>query len=173
MPDKAGRPEDELTEAIKKAIAAGAAAGAEETARRIAAAAATGLDEVKAVLRELAVPTAPLAVTVTGSFSLASMAVAGRVHVAAAALSGQGTLSVGIADLATAVEELRVIRQPDVDKLAERPPVSWSKQELVVNSLFLVAVTYWFLSPAEQQYLVNTANLVSAVVAIVALLKNT
>jgi hypothetical protein len=117
------------------------------------------------------------------------MSVSGRVHVAAAALSGQGMLgaegaiaagaalrgigsmSVGAADVAAAADELRVIRQPDVDKLAGRPPVSWSKQELVVNSLFLVAVIYWLLPPTEQQYLANMANLVLAVIAIVTFLK--
>jgi hypothetical protein len=35
MPDEAAMPEDELSRSIKNAIAAGAATGAEETARRM------------------------------------------------------------------------------------------------------------------------------------------
>src|ERR1019366_6789001 len=94
-----------------------------------------------------------------------------RADVAAAALSGFGTLSVGAADVAAAADELRVIRQPDVEELAGQPPVRWTKQELVLNSLFLVAVAYWLLPPAEQQYLAGMAGLVTAVAAVMALLK--
>ena len=54
MSDEAAQPDDELAQAIRNAILAGAAEGAEATARRIAAAASTGLDEVTAVLQALA-----------------------------------------------------------------------------------------------------------------------
>ena len=89
----------------------------------------------------------------------------------AASLSGVGTLTVSTADVAAAADELSVIRQPDVGKLAGQPPVRWTKQELVLNSLFLVAVAYWLLPPTEQQYLANMAILVTAVAAVAALLK--
>ena len=188
MSAEAAQPDDELTQAIRNAILAGAAEGAEARARQITAAAGTVLDEVRAaVLQALAAGTAPQAVTGTGSVSLSSMTVAGhgrvaaalsgegtlgvsRADVAAAVLSGFGTLGVGAADVAAAAE-LSVIRQPDVEKLATERPVRWSKQELVLNSLFLVAVAYWLLPPAEQQYLVNMAILVTAVAAVAALLK--
>jgi hypothetical protein len=174
MSDEAAQPDDELTQAIRNAILAGAAEGAEAAARRIAAAASTGLDEVTALLQALATEAAPQAVT--GSLSVSPptasvsvMAHVGSVHVAAvelsgegtlgisradvaaAALTGFGTLGVGAADVAAAADEVRVIRQPDVEKLADQPPVRWTKQELVLNSLFLVAVAYWLLPPAEQQ----------------------
>ncbi len=189
MSDEAAQPDDELTQAIRNAILAGAAEGAEARARQITAAAGTVLDEVRAtVLQALAAGTAPQAVTGTGSVSLSSMTVAGRgrvaaalsgegtlgvsrADVAAAALSGFGTLGVGAADVAAAADELSVIRQPDVEKLATERPVGWSKQELVLNSLFLVAVAYWLLPPAEQQYLAGMAGLVTAVAAVMALLK--
>jgi hypothetical protein len=188
MSDEAAQPDDELTQAIRNAILAGAAEGAESTARRIAAAASTGLDEIKAVLQTLAAGTVQ-PVTISGSASLSSMAVAGRVHTAAAALtvpvtmgaavSGAAsaglivhvTMGVGAADVAAAADELRVIGQPDVENLAGPLPAGWTKQELVLNSLFLVAVAYWLLPPAEQQYLANMAILVAAVAAVAALLK--
>ena len=193
MSDEAAQPDDELAQAIRNAILAGAAEGAEATARRIAATANTGLDEVTAVLQALA-EAAPQAVTGSLSVSLPTasvsvMAHVGSVHVAAAELSGEGTLGVsradvaaaalsgfgtlgvGAADVAAAADELRVIRQPDVEELAGQPPVRWTKQELVLNSLFLVAVAYWLLPPAEQQYLAGMAGLVTAVAAVMALLK--
>ena len=89
----------------------------------------------------------------------------------AAALSGFGTLGVGAADMAVAADELRVIRQPDVEELACAAARPWTKQELVLNSLFLVAVAYWLLPTAEQQYLAGMAGLVTAVAAVMALLK--
>jgi hypothetical protein len=58
--------------------------------------------------------------------------------------------------------------------LASQPsggPSRKTKQELVLNSLFLVAVAYGLLPPAEQQYLANMAILVTAVAAVMALLK--
>ena len=194
MSDEAAQPDDELAQAIRNAILAGAAEGAEATARRIAAAASTGLEEVTAVLQALAAEAAPQAVTGSLSVSLpvasvSVMAHVGSVHVAAAELSGEGTLGVsradvaaaalsgfgtlgvGAADVAAAADELRVIRQPDVEELAGQPPVRWTKQELVLNSLFLVAVAYWLLPPAEQQYLAGMAGLVTAVAAVMALLK--
>ena len=190
MSDEAAQPDDELAQAIRNAILAGAAEGAEATARRIAAAASTGLDEVTAVLQALAAEAAPQAVT--GSLPTVSVSVMAHVNsvhvaaaelsgegtlgvsradVAAAALSGFGTLGVGAADMAVAADELRVIRQPDVEELAGQPPVRWTKQELVLNSLFLVAVAYWLLPTAEQQYLAGMAGLVTAVAAVMALLK--
>jgi hypothetical protein len=182
MSDEAAQPDDELTQAIRDAILAGAAEGAEATAWRIAAASGTGLDEIKDVLRALGAGTPPR--TVTGSLSVSvpaasvsvmahvgSVQVTGNAGGAAVALSGVGTLGVSPADVAAAADELSVIRQPGVEKLAGRPPVRWTKQELVLNSLFLVAVAYWLLPSAEQQYLVNMAILVTAVVAVMALLK--
>jgi hypothetical protein len=179
MSDEAGQPDDELAQAIRNAILAGADQGAEATARRIAAAANTGLGEITAVLQALAAEAAPQAITGSLSVSLPAapmsvMAHVGSVHVAVAELSGFGTLGVGAADVAAAADELRVIRQPDVEELAGQPPVRWTKQELVLNSLFLVAVAYWLLPPAEQQYLAgmaNLADLVTAVAAVMALLK--
>jgi hypothetical protein len=195
MLDEAAQPEDELTKAIRNAILAGAAEGAEATARRIAAAASIELTEITAILHALATEAAPQAVTGSLSISLprASVSVsahAGSVHVAAAELTGEGTLSVsradvaaprslrcfetlgvGAADVAAAADELRVIRQPDIAKPPGQRTVSWTKQELVLNSLFLVAVAYWLLPPAEQQYLGNMAILVTAVAAVMALLK--
>ena len=194
MSDEAAQPDDELAQAIRNAILAGAAAGAEATAWRTAAAASTGLDEVTAVLQALAAEAAPQAVTGSLSVSLPTASVSvmahvgsvhaaaaelsgegtlggSRVHVAAAALSGFGTLGIGAADVAAAADELRLIRQPDVEELAGQPPVRWTKQELVLNSLFLVAVAYWLLPPAEQQYLAGMAGLVTAVAAVMALLK--
>jgi hypothetical protein len=186
MSDEAGRPDDELAQAIRDAILAGAAEGAEATARRIAAAASTGLDEVRTVLQALAAGAAPQAVTGRGSVSLSSMAVAGRGRVAAG-LFGEGTLGVtradvaavglsgcgtlGVGDVAAAADELSVIRQPDIEKLASQLPVGWTKQELALNSLFLVAVAYWYLPPEEQQYLQGMAILVAAVAAVAALLQ--
>jgi hypothetical protein len=157
MSDKAAQPDDELTQAIRNAILAGAAEGAEATARRIAAAASTGLDEVTAVLQALAAEAAPQAVTGSLSVSLPTASVSVMTHVrsvhvaaaelsgegtlgvsradvAAAALSGFGTLGVGAADVAAAADELRVIRQPDVEEPAGQPPVRWTKPELVLNS---------------------------------------
>jgi hypothetical protein len=194
MSAEAAQPDDELTQAIRNAILAGATEGAEATARRIAAAASTGLDEVTAVLQALAAEAAPQAVTGSLSVSVpaasvSAMAHVGSVHVAtaelsgegtlgvsradvaAAALSGFGTLGVGAADVATAADEARVIRRPGVEDLAGQPPVRWTKQELVLNSLFLVAVAYWLLPPAEQHYLEGMAALVTAVAAVMALLK--
>lgn len=193
MSDEAAQPDDELTQAIRNAILAGAAEGAEAVARRIAAAASTGLDKVTALLQAVATEAGPQAVTGSLSVSLPTasvsvMAHVGSVHVAAvelsgegtlgvsradvaaAALTGFGTLGVGAADVAAAADEVRVIRQPDVEKLAGQPPVRWTKQELVLNSLFLVAVAYWLLPSAEQQYLANIAILVTAVAAVAALL---
>ena len=95
-----------------------------------------------------------------------------RVNGAAAAHSGEGTLGIGPADVAAAADELGTAGPPDVEKLAGRPPVQWSKQELALNSLFLVAVAYWLLPSAEQQYLAGMAGLVQAVIAIVALLRH-
>jgi hypothetical protein len=182
MSDEAAQPDDELTQAIRNAILAGAAEGAEATARRIAAAVGTRLDEIKDVLQALGAGTPPHAVTGSLSVSLPTASVSVMAHAgsaratgkaggAAAALSGEGTLTVSRADVAAAADELRVIRQPDVEKLAGQPPVRWTKQELVLNSLFLVAVAYWLLPPAEQQYLANMAILVTAVAAVMALLK--
>ena len=181
MSDEAAQPDDELTQAIRNAILAGAAEGAEATARLIAAAVGTRLNEIKDVLQALGAGTPPHAVTGSLSVSLVPtasvMAHAGsarataKVGGAAVALSGEGTLTISRADVAAAADELRAIRQPDVEKLAGQPPVRWTKQELVLNSLFLVAVAYWLLPPAEQQYLANMAILVTAVVAVVALLK--
>jgi hypothetical protein len=34
------------------------------------------------------------------------------------------------------------IQARDLEKLADRPPARWSKQQFVVNSLFLVIVAY-------------------------------
>lgn len=142
-----------------------------------------GLDEIKDILLQvLGAGTPPR--TVTGSLSVslpaASVSVTayagsaqatGKAGGPAAALSGAGTLSVSPAEVAAAAGELRVIRQSDVERLAGQPPVRWTKQELVLNSLFLVAVAYRMLPPAEQQYLVNMAILVTAVAAVMALLK--
>jgi len=74
--------------------------------------------------------------------------------------------------VAGAVAELRAAGQPDIAKLDGRRPVQWTKQELAVNSLFIVAVAYWMLPAAEQQYLAGMAGLVQAVVAVVALLRH-
>jgi hypothetical protein len=191
MSDEAAQPEEKLAQAIRNAIMVGAAEGAEAAARRIATAASTGLDEVRTVLQTLAAGAAPQPVTVTGSASLSSMAIAGRVHTAAAALTVPVTMGsvssagaaltglvvpvtmggVGTADVAAAADELGTIRQSDVEKLADQLPVRWTKQELVLNSLFLVAVVYWLLPSVEQQYLAGMAGLVQAVVAVAALLK--
>ena len=76
-----------------------------------------------------------------------------RADVVAAALSGFGTLGVGAKDVGAASDELRVTQRSDVEKLIHPEPVRWTKQELVVNSLFIVVVAYWFLPPTEQQYL--------------------
>jgi hypothetical protein len=73
----------------------------------------------------------------------------------AAALSGTGTLVVGATDVAAAADELSVTRQPDVEKPVGQTAVRWTKQELVLASLFLVTVAYWLLSPTEQQHLVK------------------
>jgi hypothetical protein len=190
MPHGTSEPDDGLTpQKIREAILAGAAEGAAERARQIFADTAAGLDEVTAMLKKLAAGTLP-PVTVTGSAGLASAAaVAGtvivksagaaaalsgegtlggpRVHAASAVLSGEGTLEIGPADVAAAAAELRTAGQPDVEKLAGRPPGQWTKPELVVNSLFVVAVGYWMLTAAEQQALANVAALVQAVVAVI------
>jgi hypothetical protein len=194
MSDETTQPGDELTKVIRNAILAGAAEGAEATARRIAAAASSGLDEITAILQSLVAEAAPQAVTGSLSISLPTASVAvmahvGSVHVAAAELSGAGTLGVsrsneagaaltgfgtlgvGAADVTAAADELCVIRQPDVEKLVGQPAVTWTKQELVLYSLFLVAVAYWLLPPTEQQYVANMAILVTAVAAVMALLK--
>jgi hypothetical protein len=182
MSDEAAQPDDELARAIRDAILAGAAEGAEARARRIAEAAGTGLDEIKDVLRALGAGTPPQAVTGSLSVSLpapslsvtahfGSVQVTATVDGPAAALSGTGTLVVGAADVAAAADELSVARQPDVEKLAGQSAVRWTKQELVLASLFLVTVTYWLLPPAEQQHLVNMAILVAAVAAVAELLK--
>lgn len=179
MPDDATQPDDELAQAIKRAILAGAAEGAESTARRIAAAASTGLDEVTAVLKALAAGTLPPPVTVTAYAGLASArAVAGIAQVteksggAIAGLHGAGTLGITRADVAAAADELRVIGQPDVENLAGQPPVKWSKQELVVNSLFLLAVVYWLLPSSARPVLTDIASLVQGVDAVVSLLRS-
>jgi hypothetical protein len=91
--------------------------------------------------------------------------------VAAAALSGFGTLGVGAADVAAAADELRVIRQPDVEELAARPAVTWTRQELVLNSLFLVVVAYWLLPTSARPVLTDIASLVQGVDAVVSLLR--
>ena len=127
----------------------------------------------------VSLPTASVSVMAdVGSVHVAAAGLSGegtlgvsRADVAAAALSGFGTLGVGAADAAAAADELRVIRQTDVEELADQPPVRWTKQELVLNSLFLVAVAYWLLPPAEEQYLAGMAGLVTAVAAVMALLK--
>ena len=165
-----------------------------EGGTRIAETASTGLDEITAILQALATEAAPKTVTGSLSISLPTASVSviahvGSVHAGAAELSGEGTLgvsradvaaaaltgfgalSVGAADVAAAADKLRVIRQPDVEKLVGQPTVRWTKQELVLNSLFLVAVAYWLLPPAEQQYLANMAILVTAVAVVMALLK--
>lgn len=198
MPHGTPQPDDGLTaQKIREAILAGAAEGAAERVRQIIADATAGLDEVTAVLKALAAdslpPSANVAahvgpasataiadtpqVIVKSGGAIASLRGEGtlgisRANVAAVALSGEGALGIGPADVAAAVDELRAVGQPDIEKLAGRPPVQWSKQELALNSLFLVAVAYWLLPPAEQQYLVGMAGLVQAVVAVVALLRH-
>jgi hypothetical protein len=192
MPHGTAEPDDELTQKIREAILAGAAEGAAEQARQIFAATAAGLDEVTAMLKKLAADPLP-PVTVTASAGLASaVAAAGAVivkpggaaavlsgegtlcgtRVRAAALSGEGTLEIGPADVAAAAAELRAVGQPDVKKLAGRRPDQWTKPELIVNSLFVVAVGYWMLTAAEQQYLANMAALVQAVAAVIVLLRH-
>ena len=193
MPHGTAEPDDELTQKIREAILAGAAEGAAEQARQIFAATAAGLDEVTAMLKKLAADPPP-PVTVTASAGLASAgAAAGTVIVksggaaavlsgegtlggtrvqAAASLSGEGTLEIGPADVAAAAAELRAVGQPDVKKLAGRRPDQWTKPELIVNSLFVVAVGYWMLTAAEQQYLANMAALVQAVAAVIVLLRH-
>jgi len=200
MPHETPQPDDGLTpEKIRETILAGAAEGAAEQALKIIADAvantAVSLDGVTAALKMVAAGLQQ--VTVTAPAGLASAtAVAGtpqvivksggaiaslsgegtlagsRLHVASAALSGEGTLGIGPADVAAAAAELRAAGQPDVEKLDGRRPAQWSKQELALNSLFLVAVAYWMLPPAEQQYLAGMAGLVQAVVAVVALLRH-
>lgn len=61
--------------------------------------------------------------------------------------------------------------QPDVEKLAGRPPVRWSSQELVLNSLFIVAVVYWLLPASARPVLTAIASLVQGVEAVVSLLR--
>jgi hypothetical protein len=186
---------------IRETIRAGAAEGAVERARRIIADAAAGpdevLDQVMAVLKALAAGTLPRPVTVTAYAGLATAtavvgvpqvtvksggAAAGlygegilgisRANVPAAAeLSGEGTLGIGPADVAAAANTLRAVGPPDVDKLAGRPPVRWSKQELTVNSLFLVVVVYWMLPPSARPVLTDIASLLQGIDAVVSLLR--
>ena len=135
MSDGTPQPDRGLTpQEIRETILAGAAEGALERARRVIADATAGpdkvLDEVMAVLKALAAGTLPPPVTVAYAGLASATAVVGTPQV--------GTLGVGPADVAAAADELRVIGQPDVEKLAGRPPVRWSKQELILNSLFIV-----------------------------------
>ena len=181
MSGEAAQPDDELAQVMRKVLAAGAAEGAEAAARRFTEAVGTRLDEIKDVLRALGAGTSPQTAAGSLSISLPVATVSVTAHVgsvqvtaksggAAASLSGVGTLSVSTADVVAAADELSVIRQADVEKLAGQPPVRWTKQQLVLNSLFLVAVALWLLPPAEQQYLVNMAILVTAVAAVTDLL---
>jgi hypothetical protein len=80
------------------------------------------------------------------------------------------TMGVGAADVASAADELRVIRQPDVGKLAGRPPVGWTRQELILNSLFLVIVVYWMLPASARPALTDIASMVQGVDAVMSLL---
>jgi hypothetical protein len=160
MSDETAPPDDERTRAIRDAILAGAAEGAEAAARRIIADTNTGLDEVKTVLQALAAGTTPQAVTAARRWNFI-----GGFH-------GTTMIYIGPADVAAAADELSAIRQPDARELFGRHPASrWTKQELVLNSLFLVAVAYWLLPPTEQEHLADLAALVQAVIAVAALLK--
>ena len=181
---------DEAKQAIR-AILAGAIEGAEAAAQEITAATSTALDEVKAaVVRAFAASSAPQAITGTGSASLSSITARGRAHTAAATLTISPalaaaaarasavtglivpvTMGVGAADVASAADELSVIRRPDPGKLAGRPVAGWSRQELVLNSLFLVIVVYWMLPASDRPALTDIAGLVQGVDAVMALLR--
>jgi hypothetical protein len=151
--------------------------GAAARARRLIEGINVQLEEVTTALDTLGQSTSPQAVTATGTFSLAPMGLAGRgsmTHLqqggGAAMLSGAGTLSVSRVDVATAVNELRVISEPDVDKLATRAPATWSKQQLILVAVLVIIDVYLILPPTAQQHLLIGANLLQGVEAIVALL---
>lgn len=77
---------------------------------------------------------------------------------------------VGATDVASAADELRVIRHPDTGKLAGRPPAGLTRQELVLNRLFLVIVVYWMLPTAARPALTDIASLVQGVGTVMSLL---
>ena len=66
----------------------------------------------------------------------------------------------------------RVIRHPDTGKLAGRAPAGWSRQELILNSLFLVIVVYWMLPEPARPALTDIASLLQGVDAVMSLLRS-
>ncbi|MGH3296695.1 MAG: hypothetical protein ACRDP7_33370 [Trebonia sp.] len=131
MSDEPAQPDNELSQLIRKAIEAGATAGAEAAARQITAAVGVELGRIKEVLQALGTGNPAQPVTVSGSVSLSSMAVAGDVQVtmpkpavagagtlggvsptAGAALAGAGTLGVSRAEVAAAAGELSTASRP-------------------------------------------------------------
>jgi hypothetical protein len=177
MSNEATSPNDEFERAIKKYIAAGAAGGATAAARRLLDAVNLQLDDVTTALQALVTEAPIQAISANGSFSLPAVSTAGSGSVSVTGktatvtvVAPPGTVKVSAGDLATIIDELDTTHQPDVDRLASRPPAEWSRQELIWAALVVVIAVYIALPSGAQAYLVDMASLLQGIDAVIALL---
>jgi hypothetical protein len=186
MPDEKP-PDDELERAIKRYIAVGASEGATAAARRITQAINVSLGEVTTALQGIGSET-PQDVTGTFAVALPRLSLSfsgtsqitagaavqgiGRTRGSAVALSGSGTVTVGVTreDAAAAVDQIRSIGEADVERLVAIPPAKWSRSQQICVAVLILIDAYLALPPAVQQGLLEGANLLQGIAAIVTLL---
>lgn len=158
-----------MERSIKDYIANGAAEGAMAAAQRITAAAGVGLNEVLAAVQNAEVYSAGPAGTATVTVELPPA----QVVIAAPA----GEVFVYSADEGHATEGISVVRQAEVEKLSSEasggklPAVLQNANRRILIAVVLLAAVYPVLPPEVQAALTNEAGLMSAIAAILALLK--
>lgn len=90
----------------------------------------------------------------------------------AAALSGEGTLSVSREEVEAVAVELGTAGPGYLEKLASQSPELWSRRDLIAAGSIIVAVVYCFVLPAAaQQDVVSLSIILTAIVTVMMLLR--